>query len=63
MLVLRENANVSQVCLILLAACIYTSTSYGFGMRLADIKASGGDPKKAMKVGRPRTIVKNHPLT
>jgi hypothetical protein len=39
-----------QVCLILLATCIYKSTTYGFGMRVADIKASGGDVIKAMKV-------------
>jgi hypothetical protein len=27
------------------------STTYGFGMRVADIKATGGDIKQAMKVG------------
>jgi hypothetical protein len=34
----------------LLAACIYVSTTYGFGMRMVDIKEAGGDPKKALKV-------------
>jgi hypothetical protein len=33
---------------------MYTSTTYGFGMRVADIKASGGDVKTAMKVNSPR---------
>jgi hypothetical protein len=49
----HNNANELQFCLILLAACIYTSTTYGFGKRVADIKASGGDVKTAMKASTP----------
>jgi hypothetical protein len=45
-----EFADNLQICLILLAACIYTATTYGFGMRVKDIKESGGDVKEALKV-------------
>lgn len=40
----------SQIFLILLASFIYTATTYGFGMRVVDIVATGGNVTKAMKV-------------
>ncbi|KAH8726937.1 hypothetical protein GQ44DRAFT_678817 [Phaeosphaeriaceae sp. PMI808] len=39
----------ADICLILLAWCIYQSTTHGFGKRSVDIKASGGNLKEAMK--------------
>ncbi|KAH7408821.1 hypothetical protein DE146DRAFT_388802 [Phaeosphaeria sp. MPI-PUGE-AT-0046c] len=39
----------ANICLILLAVCIYMSTTYGFGMPIATIKANGGDAKHALK--------------
>ncbi|KAH5358932.1 hypothetical protein HBI49_140190 [Parastagonospora nodorum] len=39
----------ANICLILLATCMYIATTYGFGKRIADIKESGGDVKKALK--------------
>ncbi|KAL5119255.1 hypothetical protein ACEQ8H_002742 [Pleosporales sp. CAS-2024a] len=39
----------ANINLILLAACIYTATTYGFGQTLADIKKTGGNPKEALK--------------
>lgn len=43
-------ANDKKICLILLAVCIYMSTTYGFGTPIATIKANGGDAKHALKV-------------
>lgn len=39
----------ANICLILLAVCIYMSTTYGFGTPIATIKANGGDAKHALK--------------
>lgn len=36
--------------LIAFAICVYMATIYGFGLKGADIKKSGGDFKKAMMV-------------
>ena len=39
----------TQVFLILFAAMVYTATAHGFGMRMVDIRRTGGDLVKAMK--------------
>ncbi|CAO2647456.1 Nn.00g083780.m01.CDS01 [Neocucurbitaria sp. VM-36] len=39
----------ANVFLIILAACIYKSTTYGFGMKVVDIKRTGGNVTKALK--------------
>ncbi|KAF2181112.1 hypothetical protein K469DRAFT_671753 [Zopfia rhizophila CBS 207.26] len=38
----------ADICLITLAAMMYTSTAYGFGSRVAEIQKSGGNVPKAM---------------
>ena len=39
-----------QVWLVLLAAFIYKSTTYGFGMHVVDIQRTGGSVTEALKV-------------
>ncbi|KAH7090831.1 hypothetical protein FB567DRAFT_590204 [Paraphoma chrysanthemicola] len=39
----------ANIFLILLASFIYTATTYGFGKRVVEIKATGGNVTKAMK--------------
>lgn len=46
----------ANICLIVLASCMYTATTYGFGMRVADIKRTGGDIPHALKVSPPRLL-------
>lgn len=45
-------ADRAQVFLTLLASCIYGATIFGFGKRVVDIKASGGNITKAMRVSQ-----------
>lgn len=46
------DADTEQVWLIIFAVCVYMATIYGFGMRVVDIKRTGGDIKEALKVSR-----------
>lgn len=48
--VLRTDTDRRQMWLIAFAICVYMATIYGFGLKGADIKKSGGDFKKAIKV-------------
>lgn len=53
---------VRQVCLILLAAFIYRSTTFGFGLRVVDIQRTGGSIPKAMQVSESIVLFALHSL-
>ena len=46
----HRGTDTLQVWLILLAAFIYKSTTYGFGMHVSDIQRTGGSVTEALKV-------------
>lgn len=46
-----------KLFLIVFAAMVYQATLYGFGMRVVDIKRTGGDLKEAMKVRQYATLL------
>lgn len=53
----NDPADQEQISLVFLAAFIYTATTYGFGMRVDDIKATGGNVTQAMKVSNQRIFL------